>query len=280
MSPAFRVLVVFALGLALGQVVHAAGPVLSWGPTDSAWGERSLLTGSAANRNSGDLDNLFDTGRNAPRSGSVSLDEPFVLGLRHQEKKGGDWHGIDVSVSPSSDRFRSCGKGADPKQDGYESTCLDFTFQGREAVWIRFHDLKSTTHHGNLIKADLGSGKQLTIFSTYAGPAGLVTKFQRMFEDFVSTLRIEGGAPPAKRRYHAEIRVNRNLRPGQYLAPEVIVFDQDGNRATNIRQEVFFFDGTEGETTPWDGSTNPDRRPGQHEGRTGGDRKGGDPGSK
>ena len=254
MSPAFRILVVFALGLALGQVVHAAGPVLAWGPTDSAWGERSLLTGSAANRNGGDLDNLFDTGRNAPRSGSVSLDDPFILGLRHQEKKGGDWHGIDVTVSPGSDRFKSCGEGADPQQDGYESTCRDFTFEGRDAVWIRFHNLKTTTHHGNLIKVDLGSGNQLTIFSTYAGPAGLVTKFQRMFEDFVSTLRIEDGAPPAKRSYHAEIRIPRNLRPGDVISPDVVVIDQDGNRAENIIQEVFFIDGREAGSIRWDGS--------------------------
>jgi len=251
--PVFPILVVLVLLSAFNHVARADEPVLRWRSVASAWDEFRLDTGHGAENQS--MDDFLEEAGTAPRSGSVSLGTPFQLGLRRFERDTeGDLRGIDVSVVTRSERFKTCQQGADPQQDGFESTCRDFTLDGSRAVWIRFQNNRDPSHRGNLIKVEIDSENVLQIFSTQSGSQDLLAKFQKMFENFVSTLRIEGRAPPAKRSYHAEIRIPRNLRPGDVISPDVVVFDQDGNVAENIIQEVFFIDGREAGSIRWDGS--------------------------
>jgi len=188
--PVFPILVVLVLLSAFNHVARADEPVLRWRSVASAWDEFRLDTGHGAENQS--MDDFLEEAGTAPRSGSVSLGTPFQLGLRRFERDTeGDLRGIDVSVVTRSERFKTCQQGADPQQDGFESTCRDFTLDGSRAVWIRFQNNRDPSHRGNLIKVEIDSENVLQIFSTQSGSQDLLAKFQKMFENFVSTLRIE-----------------------------------------------------------------------------------------
>ncbi len=260
----FPVLVFFALSLAVVGAIHAQGPALEWGPVDSVWKSRKILTGSAAVPPV-DGNALEDMADNAPRSGSFSLDKPFYLAMRYWENEKA-MRGTDVSVALQQEPFKSCaeGGGAYPGQEPrfFEYSCRDTSFRGLRAVRIRTKDLGTAARHsegtvfvGDVIKVEIGPGKVLGIYLIGATTRDGVARAQKRFEDFLSTLRIKGKAPAPKRQYHAKIHIRKDYHPGGYLGPTVTVLDQDGNVCNkDVAAVVFWLNGREGENGPWDGS--------------------------
>ncbi len=242
---------------------------LEWGPIESYWEKPLLLTGAAA-ADEYALDKATGMLGNAPRTGSVSLERQFLFLVPNKNFRNGDWDsGSHILVAVSEKPFRTCGEGAvdvyrpaDPKTCSL--TCRNTSFQGLRAVWIRARALEPPpspaghTINGNTIAVDIGSGRTLIIGGWDSTTANQLAACQKRYERFVSQLRITGGsAPPVKKkRYHAVLRIRRNYRPGEYLSPKVAIYDQDGNAlsADDVTQIVFYFNGVEGETRPWDGS--------------------------
>ncbi len=261
--------VLLALASTWASLSWAGDSVLEWGPIESYWEKPLLLTGAAA-ADEYALDKATGMPGNAPRTGSVSLERQFLFLVPNKNFRNGDWDsGSHILVAVSEKPFRTCGEGAvdvyqpaDPKTCSL--TCRDTSFQGLRAVWIRARALEpppspaGNTINGNTIAVDIGLGRTLIIGGWDSTTGNQLAACQKRYERFVSQLRITGGsAPPVKKkRYHAVLRIRRNYKPGEYLNPKVAIYDQDGHAlsADDITQIVFFFNGVEGETRPWDGS--------------------------
>ncbi len=240
----------FFLATVIGAVfvlpVSAEEPRFEYGPVGGDW---KVLTGM---RSSDSL--VSESGGIAVTDGTQRV----FWGNGYKVGPGGD--GAQLSVGGLNRPRRSAAEsensiGPEHRRHYASITCVETTFHGLPATRCE-GVLVNKRHHQVWMDVEVDPQAPRTLLITWEiivpGDSNFAAATQRL-EALLSTFRIVTDAPPAS-VWKAEIRIPRNLEPGDVLSPSVLVTDQNGREPTESIQVRWLINGKWASSITWDGS--------------------------
>jgi len=240
----------FVLAMALGLVAAvtvAKEPRMEWGPAGGNW---KVLTG------------LHSAGDKVTSGSGNSVMTPGLRrsfwGEGYGVGPGNDGPLVEFSVHDQPVRTtQQCEDMYDAKtRSRYNSiTCRETTFQGLPATesigvmgggrWIQtWMEVQVST---NPVRTLMINSELIS-----TNDASMARSKERVAK-LLSTIRLHVDAPPAS-VWKADIRIPRNLKPGDVLSPDVIVTDQNGKGPSEPVQVALLINGKWASSIVWDGS--------------------------